>query len=142
MIPHIWEVLDFVLRGAVIAVVGILLYVMQKRSEMKANKRDMARILRNEINRTPSILPGSERERTVSSRNDRIPNSDVYPGLLQTGNIRFFDDRLQDELAGWYSFTDDFQLSGIDADAGIEMVQDLERMERKNRPCARMFRGK
>ena len=131
MIPHIWEVLDFVLRGAVIAVVGILLYVMQKRSEMKANRRDMARILRNEINRTPSILPGSERERTVSSRNDRIPNSDVYPGLLQIGNIRFFDDRLQDELAGWYSFMDDFQLSGIDADAGIEMVQDLERMERK-----------
>lgn len=131
MIPHIWEVLDFVLRGAVIAVVGILLYVMQKRSEMKANRRDMARILRNEINRTPSILPGSERERTVSSRNDRIPNSDVYPGLLQIGNIRFFDDRLQDELAWWYSFMDDFQLSGIDADAGIEMVQDLERMERK-----------
>ena len=87
-------------------------------------------------------MSGRERERIVSSRNDRIPNSDVYLGLLQTGNIRFFDDRLQDELARWYSFIDDFQFSGIDADAGIEMVQDLEHMERKNRAYTRMFRGK
>ena len=41
MIPYIEEVIDVALRAAAIAVVGLSLYVMQKKSEMRANKRDM-----------------------------------------------------------------------------------------------------
>ena len=129
MIQFLDIIVDVLAKGVVVAVVGIGLYAMQKKSQEKENKRDMARILRHEVNQTLSIMPGKERERITSARNDKFPNSRIYSGLLQTGNIRFFSD----ELDRWYSLIDNFKFSGIDSDAGIEIVQNLEDMEYKNR---------
>lgn len=132
MNPTLEFIPEALVRGFVIAVVGILLYVWQTDSKTRANKRDMARILRSEVMRILNIDPVRERERIISSLDDRIPNNLIYLGLLQTGNIRFFDNELQDRLDGWYWSMDDFSFDRIDSDDGIELVKDLEHMEQKN----------
>ena len=140
-VPIEFTILEIFARGFVIASVGISLYVWQTKSKTRENKRDMARILRNEVRRVLDIMPNRERERIVSDRYDRLPDSRVYAGLLQTGNIRFFNDHLQDELYEWYSFIDDFHFK-VDVDAGINLVRDLERMEQKNRKYRKAFVGR
>lgn len=129
-------------RGVIIGVVGILLYGVQKKSKEMENKRDMARILRNEVNRTLSIVPNRDRERIMSGKNDRMPDGRIYSGLLQTGNIRFFSDAIQDELDKWYSFIDKFQFKEINPDAGIKLIQDLEDMEHKNKSYTKRWKPK
>ena len=141
MIPFLppEEILGAIVRGVVIVVAGISLYVLQKTFEKKASKRDMARILRNEIKQTLNIVPNKERERIISGENNRPPNSRIYSGLLQTGNIRFFSDKLQAKLDEWYSVIDNYWFND-DADVGIEIIQDLEDMEHKNRAFLMMLR--
>ena len=141
MIPFLplEEILGAIVRGVVIVVAGISLYVLQKTFEKKASKRDMARILRNEIKQTLNIVPNKERERTISDENNRLPDSRIYSGLLQTGNIRFFSDNLQSKLNEWYSVIDNYWFND-DADVGIEIIQDLEDMEHKNRAFLMMLR--
>lgn len=131
---------DALVRGATIAVVGIGLYVLQKNSKTREDKRDMARILRHEVRRALSIVPSRERERIISDRRDRIPSGKVYSGLLQTGNIRFFSDEVQDNLDEWYLYIDNFKFDSIDHDAGLEVMRNLEEMERKNRSYKSMMR--
>lgn len=140
MTPILEVIVDGLWRGIIIGVVGIFLYVWQQKSKEKENKRDMARILRNEINRTLNIVPNRDRERIISGKNDRVPDSRVYSGLLQTGNIRFFSDTIQDELDEWYSFIDRFQFKKIDPDAGIKLIQDLEDMEHKNKAYSKIWK--
>ncbi len=111
-----------VLRGIFIIVGGIILHTWRKKSKEKENKRDMAHILRNEINRALSIVPNRDRERIVSGKNDRIPDSRIYSGLLQTRNIRFFSDKIQNDLDEWYSSIDNFQFKRIDPDVGIKVI--------------------
>ncbi len=135
------EIVNAIVRGVVIVTAGFILYKSQKHFERKSNKRDMARILRIEINRALNILPNRERERTISDQNDRLPSSNVYLGLLQTGNIRFFSDTLQDKLAEWHSIIDNFWNNNKIV-VGIEMVQDLEDMERNNLSFSDMIRMK
>lgn len=129
-------------RGITIVVGGILLYAWRKKSKERENKRDMARILRNEINRALNIVPNRDRERIASGKNDRIPDSRIYSGLLQTGNIRFFSDEIQNELDEWYSSIDNFQFKGIDPDAGIKVIRDLENMEHKNKSYTQIWKPK
>lgn len=139
--PIEFTTLEILARGSVIASVGILLYIWQTKSKTREDKRDMARILRNEVRRVLDIMPNRERERIVSDKFDRLPDSRVSAGLLQTGNIRFFNDYLLDELYEWYSFIDDFHFE-VDVDARINLVWDLEHMEQKNRKYRKGFVGR
>lgn len=108
--------LDAGLRGGIIAAVGISLYMFKKSADSRENKREMAGILRNEINRILNILPSRIRERISSNKRherNQYPDNRVYAGLLHTGNIRFFNKELQDDLNEWYAIVDDFKFRKI-----------------------------
>ena len=99
------EVSVALLRGIVILAVGGSLYLLQKRSEKRENRRELAKILRNEIFRTLDKLSSVERDPTINKRSRILylkPDSRVYEGLLNTGNIQFFSKNLQANLNVWY----------------------------------------
>ena len=126
-------IVDDVASGITIASVGIIIYVWQKNYEKRTNKRDMARILRNEISQILQIIPIRDGGRIVSDKIDVFPNNTIHSGLLLSGNIRFFNDNLQAKLNEWYSSVTGLKITDSDvADDAIKLIVELEDMERKN----------
>ena len=139
----LWNVLlDASIKGFVIALVGIGLYLWQKRSERKTNKRDMARILHTEIYQILDMIPSRENERIQSDKTYTFPTNTVHSGLLLTGNIRFFSSELQAKLNKWYSDLSDLEIIGWDVDNLITIIEELEEMRHENRSYRDKIRDK
>ena len=124
-------------HGTFIVLAGMVLYLVQKSAEKRTSKREMAKILRVEVKRTLNIRPSQERPLIVTAarRMNKMavfPDNRVYAGLLNTGNIQFFDEQLQDDLNLWYMHMGKLRLDKLDAKLGIRIVDELENMESNN----------
>lgn len=139
------ELLIALFRGGIVAGFAISPYIGQKRSERRANRRAMAEILRNEVDRIFNANPCRE-ERTyteprLANEKSLVPSNHVYLGLLQTGNIQFFNKGLQDNLHAWYGDFENFSPAHIDVDLGMKIMGDLDRMEEANRSYLQVVRS-
>lgn len=114
-----------IVGGLVAGISAIWLYVYRKNSEYADNRNDVARIQANEIRRNMETLrPRDRRPSTNVARH--TPSINTYMGLLTSGDIKYFDDGLQDLLD---QIRFDFDANPLDPDIDL-CTSALERLDR------------
>lgn len=87
-----------IVGGLVAGISAIWLYVYRKNSEYADNRNDVARVLANEIRRNMGMLRHRDRRPLRTNASRRTLSINAYMGLLSSGDIKYFDDGLQDTL--------------------------------------------
>ena len=132
------EVLLGVIRGAVAGgvagiiagITAILVYFYKRKNERSANTRDNADILFDEMQRILGVAGIYHKMPVREVGASPLPNSEIYSGMLLTGNIRHLQADLRKKLARFHAHYRTSPLNP-DRDLCIEILADLNEMRRK-----------
>lgn len=126
------DFVDAFVRAILIGIVALLAYWFQKDIERRTEKRDLARIMRNEINNLIQV-------NHHIARNLMPPSEKAYDGLLHTGNIRYFSESMRITLGRIY---ENFDRSNIPRPnkAHEVLLKELEDMARNNMEIKHLVR--
>ena len=148
MIDWVYEVVKILANGAVIACVILSVYVIQKRVEVRKDRRDYASVMLNEMKRILEISSDGDKDilshwidpikiKISGVNSARIPTIDAYQGLMYSDNIKHFDNDLQSKMAVVYG---QFRVESLKPNQKlcVSIVKELEQIIKRNRR-ARFF---
>lgn len=117
-----------IVSGIATGLVAMFIYRIQKCVDYKSNTQDNAYILSEEIRRNAKHREPGLRTSTQTSKMSQ--KNEVYIGLLHTGNIKYFDADLQEQLDTLYiEFEKKFDIS-FDIDLLIKVNSKLNNMKK------------
>ena len=118
--------------GIVTGWTAMLIYMGQKWMERNENRSNYASILNDEVER--NLNRYSQELITHIQIPNLAPTNNVYHGLLSSGNIKYFDRGLRNDLDELYTrFVMERSKSTYDASLFKSVLSKLEKMERKKR---------
>ena len=114
------------ISGVATGITAMWVYTYRKNSEYAGNRNDMAAILANEIRRNILSYDLAGARPMPICTHGGIPSMDTYKGLMLSGNIRYFSDRVQDTMD---KIRSDYE-SGRAPDIGLhnKVLSELERI--------------
>lgn len=123
-----------IIGGVSTGISAISVYVVQKRLEHNANRSSYASILYEEIIRNANKYYSIESITSIQILK-RTPTNHVYRGLLTTGNIKYFDNNIQNDLEDIYDqFSIDPTESILNPDLLKQILLRLEKMKKRKMP--------
>ena len=125
-------ILGGIFGGVVAGVFAIMIYKHQKNAVIKTNKYNVSTMLLNEIKRIYHIMYLDVKTFDRNTRCQRFPKTEIYKGLLNSGDIKYFDDSLQNDLDELYTYFQETPFTP-NAELGESVIKDLELIKYKNK---------
>ena len=131
------ELLSTIFGGFLTGGSAIGIFILQRHIERKANRYDTCEILLNEI-RTILFTILAKKPDLFEKPEKILPTSEIYHGLLSSGNIKYFDADLQKKLNKFYNSFKNFPKSP-DHKNGRIIVDSLEEIKKNNQGYRQSF---
>ena len=96
---------------------AIITYIIKKHTKTKTNRCNISITLHSEIKKLIGVVELNEKINPNKRQRQRIPNMEIYQGLLNSGNIKYLDNNLQDKLNDMYA---NFKESSLDSDVDLD----------------------
>lgn len=130
----VWgDIIRSILSGAMIGVVGMLMYFAKRRMEHMNERCKLTEMLKVEVLHIAEITQSTSRTRgTFPKYYTLVPSYNIYKGLVNSGNIAIFDVETQKRVHKFYDYGNNHDITVLSENAP-DVMTVLENFEKRSK---------